>query len=134
MKNLLILTLGLIAYASESGAVKCDRDCKTNRNKANAQAWCAKQVEECIIDNKRGCGSGWKQVYKFDEGGDSWFACFRTFKHSQSDSNRDEANQYCNQNHPIGTCFPQEGGCGSGLKSVKAFRGKGRNYHACVKK
>ncbi len=132
MRNSLFILLGVLSFAQFSEA-KCNYECKSEKNKAAAQNFCNSQVGfECKVSSSRSCGSGWKDIKKFDDGGNSYFACIKTTKQENSDQNKKEAENYCSSNFSPGTCVVSEGGCGKNYKAAKHFRGPGKNYSACI--
>jgi hypothetical protein len=133
MKTFMLLLAGSV-FLLQNADARCDRKCKSERNKAAAEAFCKNLTgTECKVDNNRTCGPGWKDIKKFDDGGDSWFACVKTNRQENSDRNKKEAEDYCKANFAPGECVVSEGGCGRDLKDVKHFRGPGRNFSSCVR-
>jgi hypothetical protein len=128
------ILFALVFFNGMSAFAKCDRACKSEKNRQAALAYCQKLGVECKVDNKRNCGSGWKDIKKFDDGGDSYFACIKTEKQEATEQNKKDAEQYCKQVTASGDyCEVKNGNCGSGLKELKEFNGKGEKYKACGK-
>jgi len=122
----LLLTAGLallwLAGSAQAAA---------NRNHQECLNWCRLHPDQCDSCRKpAGCGAGWKQVKVFRGPGHNWHSCKRQDSDWQR-RNLKECDQWCSQNKPLCTHCSTAPGCGPNNRSIKYFRGKGKNWYAC---
>jgi hypothetical protein len=92
---------------------------------------------ECKIHKNRTCGGrDWNNAKKFQNGGNSYWACLKTQRGEASDKNKKDADARCKAVKATGKqcSVTSKATCGSGWKTDKTYKGKGKNYRTCVSK
>ncbi len=139
----LVAAVSLVVAPSgvQTAEAKCDRKCESAKNEAAARAHCDKakaEGKECKVvpGSIKGCGNGWSKAAKFAGKGKNYLACERSKRHIASESNKAEAEAYCAEKKRDGTnCKVIKSriqGCGKGWIRGEKFKGKGKDYVACV--
>lgn len=103
----------------------------TKKNKSDCNKWCDahENCEKC--STKRGCGSGLKNLKTWGGKGKNYHACEKNNWGKESEKNKKDCMKWCEGNSKCVYCDTKNG-CGLGYKSMKHWRGKGKNYHACT--
>ncbi len=91
--------------------------------------WCDANkppCDKCL--RTTGCGAGYKVLKTFKGRGHNVHACERR---SNTEARQTECEEWCTNNKPRCAKCSKKSGCGAGYKTIKKFKGKGKNYYAC---
>jgi len=107
--------------------------CKSSENKAECERWCNANKPRCVrCDSGMSCGGRDLDIIKsFKKGTGNWYACGLSDYARESQKNKADCENYCRSNPACVKCTA--GACGSGIKILKTFGGKGENWRACEK-
>ncbi|MEW6419534.1 MAG: hypothetical protein AB1480_15705 [Nitrospirota bacterium] len=130
MKKLWIFTgiLALLFLTMSDNAFS-----KSSENKAACEKWCNDNKPKCAFcDSDAFCGGRtYDVIQSFKKGTGNWYACGLSEYGSETQKNKAECEAYCKSNPDCVKCTSDA--CGSGIKILKTFGGKGENWHACEK-
>lgn len=103
---------------------KYGRESQSNQKQCND--WCDNNnlCEEC--STKKYCGAGLTPMKHFTGAGMNYHACRKT----GSQSNQQACQQWCNNSSQCAKCSDKST-CGRGYKTIKMFRGPGKNWFGC---
>lgn len=119
-------------------AVSVSAFAKSSENEAACKKWCNENKPRCAFcDSDAFCGGKKHEARKYDviksfkEGTGNWYACGLSEYARESQKNKTDCEAYCKINPACVKCTADE--CGSGIKILKTFGGKGENWRACEK-
>src|SRR5512145_1506907 len=109
------------------------------RNKVECQSACDAYKKkypgrECKVNDKNVCwGLDWDQIKHCGGAGENYSACAESDYARESAQNEKECKAWCAQHKDDEGCVQCSTllGCGGGLKNLKDWGGKGKNWHAC---
>ncbi len=110
------------------------RDQASDENHRACQQWCDGNKPQCVkCSKKMDCGVGFKDLKSWKGYGNNWHACGKNTYGRESEKNKADCGDWCNNNKPPCEKCSTNKGCGKGLTAMKSWTGRGKNWHACRK-
>jgi len=106
---------------------------RSSENKAECERWCNANKPDCVFcDSNAFCrGRDHDVIHSFKKGTGNWYACGLSEYERESRKNKTDCENYCRSNPACVKCTADA--CGSGIKILKTFGGRGENWRACEK-